>query len=163
VVDPRQPQGVAGDVDGAGVPAPGQHHQAPVPDVDDEGLVVDDQRGGLPPPVPVGLVHRQAPLRDRRAGRPPRREPAAVPHRRRPAPGRAGGARWPPPPRPPGPPGRAGGAPRGPPPGGGRRRGARTGGGGGGGGPPRPRGGASPATPPAWSKCPWLSTTASIA
>ena len=43
-----QPLRVPHDVDGAGVPAAGQDHQALAPDVDHEGLVVEDQRVVLP-------------------------------------------------------------------------------------------------------------------
>ncbi len=41
-------QGVAGDVDGAGVPAAGEHDEPTVADVHHERLVVEDQRIGFP-------------------------------------------------------------------------------------------------------------------
>jgi len=51
---------VPGDVDRAGVATAGQHDQTPAPHVYDEGLVVDDQRVGLPAPVAPGLVEGHA-------------------------------------------------------------------------------------------------------
>src|SRR4029077_13971820 len=54
------PPGVPGDVDHARVAAARDHHQAPVTDVDDERLVVEHQRVGLPAPVEPGLLGRGA-------------------------------------------------------------------------------------------------------
>jgi len=57
---------VAHDVHDAGMAAAGEDHQAAPTHLRDEGLVVEDQRIGLPRPVAVGLVTREALLEVRR-------------------------------------------------------------------------------------------------
>jgi len=55
-----EPLRVPHDVDGAGVPAAGQHHEAAPPYVGDEGLIVNYQRVVLPfraGPLLVGSGH----------------------------------------------------------------------------------------------------------
>lgn len=55
-----EPLRVPGDVDGAGVPAAGQHEEAASPYMGDEGLIVEDQRVVLPRragPLLVGSRH----------------------------------------------------------------------------------------------------------
>jgi hypothetical protein len=47
------------DVDGTGVAASGEHDQATPPHVHGERLVVEDQRIGLPAPIPVRFVEGQ--------------------------------------------------------------------------------------------------------
>ena len=58
----------ARDVDDAGVTAAGEHQQAAPSDVHDERLVVQDQRIGLPCPVPQGLVDSEPPFEVGAAG-----------------------------------------------------------------------------------------------
>jgi hypothetical protein len=58
---------VVEDVHDSGVTAAGQHDEAASAHVRDEGLIVEDQRIGLPASVPVGLVGREAPLERGRA------------------------------------------------------------------------------------------------
>ena len=48
LADAGELAGVAGDVDDAGVAAAGEHDETSVAYVEDEGLVVEDQRIGLP-------------------------------------------------------------------------------------------------------------------
>jgi hypothetical protein len=71
-----QPPRVPADVDHPGVAAAGDDDQALVPDVDDEGLVVQDQRVRLPAPAEPGLLRREAGLvaggRGPATSRPPR-------------------------------------------------------------------------------------------
>jgi hypothetical protein len=61
-VDAGEAAGVAGDVDDAGMAAPGEHHQTGPAEVHDQSLVVEDQRVGLPAVVVVGLVEGHAGL-----------------------------------------------------------------------------------------------------
>ena len=61
-LDAGEPSRITDDVDNPGVPAPGQHDQTVTGDVDDEGLVVEDQRVGRPGPVGQRLVKRHAML-----------------------------------------------------------------------------------------------------
>src|SRR5580704_536411 len=54
--------GVPGDVDHARVTAAGDHHQAAAADVDDERLVIEDQRVGLPAVGGPSLLRRETGL-----------------------------------------------------------------------------------------------------
>ena len=105
-VDAGQPQRVPGDVDRAGVAAAGDHDQAPAADVDDQRLLVEDQRVGLPPPVAPRLVVGHAALEVGRAVHLAGDEHAAVEQQRR-----LRAARSPRSPRPPAPRGSASAAP----------------------------------------------------
>ena len=59
-LDAGESSRVADDVDDPGVTAPGQHDQAVAGDVDNEGLVIEDQRVWCPGPVGQCLVKRHA-------------------------------------------------------------------------------------------------------
>ena len=61
-LDAGEPSRIADDIDNPGVPAPGQHDQTMTGDVDDEGLIIEDQRVGRPGPVSQRLVERHAML-----------------------------------------------------------------------------------------------------
>lgn len=94
-----QAPGVAADADDSGVAAAGDHQEPLVLDVDDQGLLIEDQRVRLPAAAEPCLLRRQTWLVAGGAGH-PRRSPgrtgrtrswAAAPQsprsRRRPAPG----------------------------------------------------------------------------
>src|SRR6266851_9467277 len=57
-----QSPGVAADVDHAGVAAAGDHDQSLAADVDNERLIVQDERVGLPDLIDPGLLDREARL-----------------------------------------------------------------------------------------------------
>ncbi|MCK9902545.1 MFS transporter [Frankia sp. Cpl3] len=60
-IDPGQPQGVPGDVDGARVPAAGQDQETAAPHVHDQRLVVEDERVVLPAGAVPPLVRGRHP------------------------------------------------------------------------------------------------------
>ena len=77
-IDSGQSVGVAADVHDAGVARNRSGPLALAGDVHDQGLIVEDQRVGLPGAISVGLVDREALLERASSGRPRRsREPTA--------------------------------------------------------------------------------------
>jgi hypothetical protein len=59
-VDAGESARVADDIDDPGVAAPRKHHQPVTGDMDDEGLIVEDERVGCPGPIGERLMKRHA-------------------------------------------------------------------------------------------------------
>lgn len=59
-VDAGESARLADDIDDPGVAAPRKHHQPVTGDMDDEGLIVEDERVGCPGPIGERLMKRHA-------------------------------------------------------------------------------------------------------